>query len=175
MNAVHRTEDLSVKPLGDELLIYDLKTDKAHSLNSAAALVYRLADGTLDVAGLASHVAIQLDVSPAEGRALTELALEQLSHRGLLVEGVERAQGEARMSRRKLLQSLAVAAVALPVVVSLSAPWPVAANSCVKQGGKCFAASNNGNGATTQGLLCCDGLTCTGATGGAGGNLGTCQ
>jgi hypothetical protein len=158
MNAVHRTDDLSVKPLGDELLIYDLKTDKAHSLNSAAALVYRLADGTLDVAGLASHVAIQLEVSPAEGRALTELALEQLSHRGLLVERVERRTGEARMSRRKVLQSLAVAAVAVPVIVSLSAPWPVVHASCIKAGGSCKKNA------------CCQGLTCVGGYSGSGNN-----
>jgi hypothetical protein len=153
MPPLRRTEDLSVKPLEGELLIYDLKADKAHSLNSVAALVYRLADGTLGAAGLAQHVAEQLGVAPAEANAMTEMALEQLSQRGLLVDIVERARGEARMSRRKVLQSLAVAAVAVPVIVSLSAPWPVVHASCARQGTSCTLTD------------CCQGLTCVNSGG----------
>ena len=40
-----RQEQLIVKELPDELLIYDLKRDKAHCLNETAALVWKNCDG----------------------------------------------------------------------------------------------------------------------------------
>ena len=40
-----RQEQLIVKELPDELLIYDLQSDKAHCLNETAALVWKNCDG----------------------------------------------------------------------------------------------------------------------------------
>ena len=45
-NPVARQNALVMQDVDDELLIYDLQTDKAHCLNRSAVLVWKLCDGT---------------------------------------------------------------------------------------------------------------------------------
>lgn len=143
-----RTEELIVRHVDDDVLIYDLKADKAHALNATVGLVYALCDGDRDTAALAGLVAARLGVSVEEATAMTQLALEQLTHRGLLVEPMVRATGQQRISRRQVLRKLAATAVAIPAIVTLTAPWPAAALSCATAGQDC---SN---------VFCCQGLVC---------------
>ena len=44
-NPVAREENLAIEELDDELLIYDLHSNRAHSLGSAATSVWRACDG----------------------------------------------------------------------------------------------------------------------------------
>ncbi len=117
-----RQADLSVRSLPDETLVYDLARRKAHCLNPTASLVWRHCDGRTGLAELARRVREELKVGKAE--AVVRLALEQLSRRELLEQPVAPLAGAARVSRRQVLQKLALAAVVLPLVITVSGQAP---------------------------------------------------
>ena len=55
---IARRENLIVEELPDEVLVYDLTTDKAHCLNRTAALIWKNCDGEKtqgDLAALLQH------------------------------------------------------------------------------------------------------------------------
>jgi hypothetical protein len=127
-----RTTDLVVKPLGGELLIYDLTRRRAHSLNEVAAAVWRRCDGTRDAAGIAA--ALWGDERPREREGLVRYALGELRRARLLMG----PGGEAGITRRDLLRQLGTGgAAALPLVTSIVAPTPADAQSCLPTGATC--------------------------------------
>ena len=115
-----RSADLVVEPLGDELLVFDSKTNRAHSLNAAAASVWRACDGARDVDALAQYC----ELDPIA----VELALDSLRNCELLID----FEGP-HVSRRQALRRAAVVgagiSVALPVIRSITAPSAYAAGS----------------------------------------------
>jgi hypothetical protein len=115
-----RHEKLTVRELPDETLVFDHARNKAHCLDRTVALVWQHADGRMSVAEMAALLAHKLGI-PAE-EAVVELALEQLCKRHLLEEPIEPLTGLARLSRRDVLKKLAVAAVAMPLVMTITAP-----------------------------------------------------
>lgn len=117
-----RQTDLSIRSLPDETLIYDLVRAKAHCLNRTAALVWQHCDGGTSHAQLARIVREQLGVEKAD--AVVRLALEQLSRRNLLEQPIAPLAGAARISRRRVLKKLALAAVILPLVITISGQAP---------------------------------------------------
>ncbi len=120
MNPQARKDKLTVRELPDETLVYDLERHKAHCLNATCALVWKHCDGRTSLAGLARLVQENLHI--AQGEAVVQLALEQLSRRHLLEEQVEPLTEEARLSRRAVLRRLALTAVALPLAMTIAAP-----------------------------------------------------
>jgi hypothetical protein len=147
-----RQHDLTVRDLLDETLVFDHQRNKAHCLNRTVALVWRHCDGRTGVGDLARMLQDALVVS--EGEAVVGLALEQLGSRHLLEQPVERLAGPGRLSRREVLKKLAVAAVAMPLVMTVTAPSARAAGFL--SGVNCSAAK--------------DGSPCV-----VSGILGTCQ
>jgi hypothetical protein len=123
-----------VRELPDETLVFDLRTNKAHCLNQAAALVWRLCDGRTDPAALAAALRDELGVP--DGEAAARLALEQLSRRGLLERPVEAAAPAERIGRREALRKLAVLG-ALPLVMTVAARHASAATSLCLTGDPC--------------------------------------
>lgn len=120
-----RRDELVLRELPGELIVYDRREHRAHCLNDTAARVFRAADGTRGVAELAA----QLDpaVAAREREALVRLALEQLAAAGLLAAAAEPAG-----SRRELLRRAGgAAALLLPAVASVLAPAPLSAASCI--------------------------------------------
>lgn len=115
-----RTEDLIVEELPDEVLVFDLKTNRAHCLNPASALVWRCCDGRTTVAEAARRLARETG-APAD-EALVWLALDQLDKYRLLLGGTGRPAGAPRVSRRELMRKYLPLALALPAVASVSAP-----------------------------------------------------
>jgi hypothetical protein len=119
-----RRENLTVNELPDETVVYDHQRNKAHCLNRTSVLVWKLCDGKTSIARIAAEVERQLQIPRA--LEMVHLALEQLSKRHLLVQPVEPVSDQARASRREILKTLAkglaVAAVALPVVMTMRAP-----------------------------------------------------
>jgi hypothetical protein len=113
-----RHDKLTVRDLSDETLVYDLDRQKAHCLNPTAALVWRHCDGRTNLAQLADIVRKELGIGKAD--AVARLALEQLSRRHLLEEPLPPLVGAARISRRRVLKKLALAAVVLPLVMTVS-------------------------------------------------------
>lgn len=123
--------------VGDEVVLYDAVVSHYHTLDSAAAAIWRLADGTRTVAAIAREA--------GSSDAAVSLVLSDLSELGLL---------EAAMSppvdRRTLVKRLAVAGALAPVIASISAPHAGAqtSNPCGLLCEPCGASA------------CCGGLVC---------------
>ena len=114
-----RETDLLIRRLGDETLVYDLKRDKAHCLNPAAAAVWQHCDGRTSVAELAAMLRRESNIAADED--IVWLALRQLQKVALLQERVEPSLPLQRPSRRELIRRLGVAA-AVPAVMTILAP-----------------------------------------------------
>lgn len=125
-----RRDDLLIEDVLDELLIYDLRSEQAHSLNAAAAAIWRACDGHTSVEALAAATSAATGAHCDEG--IVRLALERLQERGLL----DAFEPPARrpMSRREMIERVAVTALALPLITSLSVPSPAMAQSCPLMG-----------------------------------------
>ena len=145
MPPVARTSNVIVQEVGTDLVVYDELTDRAHSLNPVAAYVYRHADGTRDLAALASAASTELGIP--NDVAIVEEALARLESVEL-VTGAPPASPGATMARREALRRLGlVAAAAVPAVTSLAAPTPLLARSRGgKKGGGSKNKPKNGNG-----------------------------
>ena len=114
-NPMARQNGIVVQEMPDEVLVYDLDTNKAHCLNQSAALVWKSCDGSNTVADIVK----QFDGKVTED--FVWLAIDQLNENNLL-EGkvVPRFAGQ---SRRQVLKTIGLASmVALPVIASLVAP-----------------------------------------------------
>jgi hypothetical protein len=145
-----RTDALVVKDLEDEVLVYDLKRDKAHCLNQAAAFIGKHCDGAMGVEEMTRLLEQELGLAVDED--VVWLALGQLRRFHLLKEGEGKAFGMMKVSRRDLVSKYLPAALALPVILSIAAPAAAqVAVSCRGIGAPCSA-----------GFPCCPGLFCAG-------------
>lgn len=123
-----RTADIVVTELDDEVLIYDLKINKAYSLNETSALVWKLCDGQRSLSEISRLVGEKLNASVDEG--LVWLALDQLRQSDLIEHETALPDSLAGLSRRQVMRKIGLAAtIALPLVSSLVAPTPAAAAS----------------------------------------------
>jgi len=110
-----RQNGIVVQEMPDEVLVYDLDSNKAHCLNQSAAQVWKSCDGTNTVADIVK----QFDGKVTED--FVWLAIDQLNETGLLQNEV--APRFAGQSRRQVLKTIGLASmVALPVIASLVAP-----------------------------------------------------
>jgi hypothetical protein len=114
-NPMARQTGLVVQDMPDEVLVYDLDSNKAHCLNQSAAMVWKSCDGTNSVADIVR----QFDGKVTED--FVWLAIDQLSENGLLANEIApRFKGQ---SRRQVLKTIGLASmVALPVIASIVAP-----------------------------------------------------
>jgi Coenzyme PQQ synthesis protein D (PqqD) len=136
-----RTENLVIRELDDETLVYDMERDEAHCLNQTAALVWKQCDGKTTAAQAARALGKELETTVEAD--LVWLAVKRLEEFHL----VERAKKSPAVARRDLVLKYAPAAlVLLPVIVSISAPEPASAASCATQGQSCAS------------MPCCPGL-----------------
>ena len=146
-----RHEELVVQELTGEVLIYDLKIDKAFSLNETSAEVWKLCDGTKSVGEITALISEKIN-SPVT-QDLVWLALEQLKKENLLDNGDLLASRFKGVSRRELIKKVGLTtAIALPVISSLVAPTAAqaqSAGSCIPIGVAC----------TVGGTPCCPGPT----------------
>ncbi len=129
-----RTEDVVVVDTKDEVLVYDLKREKAHHLNRAAAIVWRHCDGRTETATAAQAIAKELGTSQDE--ELVAYALERLDRARLLKGPLPEVYALAGLTRRELLKRaalLGLAAALIPAIVSLVPPSAAqAAGTCVQ-------------------------------------------
>ena len=156
-----RTEGLIVEELDDEVLVYDMDRDRAHCLNSTAALVWKLCDGRKSAGDLAREVHRTIQKSnrknsqraanPPSVQATEELvclALDQLSRDHLLDKATFAASSVSLISRREAIRRVGIgAAIAIPIVASITAPTAVQAGSCGHTNSNC-----------TTGAECCSGI-----------------
>jgi hypothetical protein len=118
-----REEDLLVRSLSDETLVYDLKRDQAHCLNATAAAVWQRCDGRTSVAQLSAMLRHECNIGADEN--VVWLALRQLQKARLLQTRVHPPSNLPRRSRRELIRVLGVAA-AVPAVMTILAPEAIA-------------------------------------------------
>jgi hypothetical protein len=150
---IARKSGLVVQEVPDEVLVYDLETNKAHCLNRSAAMVWRSCDGKNTVSEIAQLVEAQA------GGTVTEdfvwLAIDQLSENKLLESEVEISF--AGRSRREAIKKIGLASmIAVPVIASLVAPQSaLAAASCA-----CNTPASCGN---TPNAGCPSTTNCNGA------------
>ena len=120
-----RRDTAHVETLHGELCIYEWTTKTVHALNPAAARVWELCDGSTTIEEMTAAVGRHLNAPGA--RSIVEHALTQFDRAGLLEPGTLAGVGPL-LSRRALLRRIGVAA-AIPIVTSIVAPTPLAAQS----------------------------------------------
>jgi hypothetical protein len=137
-------EKLVISELDDETLIYDQETDQAYCLNQISASVWKRCDGKTTVQQAVRSLQSELGI--AVDSDVVWLAVKQLRRYRL----VDRLDEYPQVSRRDLVLKYAPAALALPLIMSISAPTPAQAGSCAGQGQPCGPPP------------CCPGFNCDG-------------
>jgi len=140
-----RTDGLVIQELDDETLVYDTERDEAHCLNQTAVLVWGQCDGQTTVSQAARSLQSKLNVPV--GTDVVWLAVKQLQRFHL----VESSAKSPSVSRRKLVLKYAPAALALPLIMSITAPTPAQSASCGGEGATCATSAD-----------CCPGCFCEG-------------
>jgi len=157
-NPVSRQKDLVVRELKGEVLIYDLKDNKAFCLNETSAIVWQLCDGNKSVAEIRQSMARKLKTPVTED--LVWLALDQLKQDNLLENSVQIETNPGGLSRREAIRRVGLASmIALPMISSLMAPTAAMANShCTALQGVCTASDECcADAPNCNGGICCVG------------------
>lgn len=147
-------ESLLIQDLADEILIYDLNTDRMLCLNSTARTVFNACNGSTGFDELKIESNLTGD--------LIFLALDELNKQNLLAE--DYASPFAGISRREAIKRVGLGTMlALPIITALAAPTAAqTASNCVAQNQNCifndFKQSN-----------CCPNFRCNSAS------ANTCQ
>jgi hypothetical protein len=163
-------DELVIDQVGDELLIYDRRSDVAHALSETAAVVWRRCAAGASLGHLAA--AVEPLLAGGDSEALALAALAELYEKGLLLAPVP-TDGISRRQVIRRMAGVGVAALAAPLVVSAAVPNSAAAvasplGGCVPVGGSCNHAgtANAGNNCCTstgagQQLYCSSTSLCT--------------
>jgi hypothetical protein len=123
-------QDIVVQELENEVLVYNLKTNKAFCLNQTAALVWQSCNGSRTIEEISQSVGKQLKSQVKDD--LVWLALDELNKNNLIEEQTVLNNKFSGLSRREAVRKIGLAAViALPLVASLTAPTSaLASTSC---------------------------------------------
>lgn len=141
-----RKEGLVIQEIADEVLVYDLETNKAHCLNRTAAFVWKSCDGKYTIEEVSKLLAKD------EGKRVEEdiirLAISQLSEKKLLETKSPIGFSELQNRRETIKKIGLAAAIALPGITSLVAPTAASAGTTCTQTCTCTlaAACNNPGG-----------------------------
>jgi hypothetical protein len=128
-----RKEDLVVQELNGEVLIYDLRKNKAFCLNETSALVWQACDGNNSVSDIGNKVGSE---------DIVWLALDELKKERLIEDGTSPVSKFEGMSRRDVIKKIGIGSmIALPVVASLVAPTATHAQSCRANDAACSASA----------------------------------
>jgi hypothetical protein len=185
-NPTSRQSDIVVQELKGEILIYDLKINKAFCLNETSALVYELCDGNNSISDISKQLTKKLKQPVSED--LIWLAIDQLKQDNLLENSPEIETKFEGLSRREVIRKVGIASmIALPVISSLIAPTAAMAQSgvCVNEGGASagtvVVANFQPDCATCETVVssgCCSnavsGFSCGPGVGGSVSCSGTC-
>lgn len=145
-----RTEKLIIKEIDDEVLVYDLNSDKAHCLNHTAALVWQNCDGEKSVRDI--EAVLSADAGKPIDENVVWLALEQLEKFNLLETTPMKPAHLAGLNRRQLVRTIGVAALALPMVISIATqPASAQASPCSQANGRPGGCPCNTNGQCASG------------------------
>lgn len=128
------SEGLTKKKIGNELLIYDHRQNRAILLNEASYLVWEQCDGETSVETITELLA-KKDPSPIDP-SIVVLALEKLDSEELLERNWASPPRSQGFTRRELMTIVGkTSLVALPTVMAISIAGPASAQSCAVPGG----------------------------------------
>ena len=151
---VARSEEIITKRIDGELLVYNRLRDEAHCLNETAAAIWKRCDGRTTPNEIAELLSKE-NGSPIDEK-LIWLGLDELRRKHLLLETddqPERARPRLTLSRREAIRRIGLgAAIALPVIVTITAPTPAQAGTCKHNNVTCSTGSE-----------CCSGVCNPGA------------
>ena len=174
--ALARSDELVVQDLKDEVLVYDLKSHKAHCLNKTAAFIWKHCDGQKTAEEIAKLMEKEWQ-TPVSDDAVW-FAMSKLSKAELLQERIVLPEAKAGMSRRSAIRRLGIGALLIPAVMTIVSPTamagasiPPACLACIKKitgvidcqtptadctnvPGACFDNSGCGNGQFFGCLAC---------------------
>jgi hypothetical protein len=114
-----RDKELVVEELGNELLIYDLRTDEAHSLGEVATRVWKACDGRTKPDAISAQLGVD-DATVAD--AIEHLRACNLLDVGPMVVDESGSDGLTRRGLTLRAVKLGAAAAAAPLIVSIAAP-----------------------------------------------------
>jgi hypothetical protein len=158
---VARKEGMVIQEMPNEVLVYDLETNKAHCLNQTAATIWKSCDGKNTVTDISRLLA------KTSGSAVEEdliwLAIDQLNEKNLLETHI--APKFNGQTRREVIKKVGLAAViALPLISSLAAPKAAHAGSLCNTGDPCTSNAQCVN----NGSCTCKGINANTGTGACG-------
>lgn len=154
-----RKENLVIQDLKGEILIYDLKTNRAYCLNESSAKIWQFCDGKNDVPQIGKLLKKHFNSSVSED--FVWLALDQLKKANLIKNEKELAINFNGLTRRAVIRkTLLATVVTLPVISSLVAPIAAKASS-TSGGGVCIPIScSNSNQCKEVGCNNCRNNVC---------------
>ena len=141
-----RTEGVITETVDDEIVVYDLDSQVAHSLTAVAASVWERCDGHASPAEIANGLGL-----PA---AAVQQALDELQGCNLLDDGPELGEGYSRRQAVTKIAKVGGAAFTAPLIYSVVVGSAAAAASCLANGQpdpSCVA----GPGAKAGSTRCC--------------------
>jgi hypothetical protein len=123
-----RSNEIVVRDLNEEVLIYDLVTNKSYCLNKTAAIVYNSCDGKTSFDELKKKHKLTDDI--------IYLALDELMKDNLIETDASFGSSFSGVSRRDLIKKIGLTSmIALPVISSIVAPTAAHAQSgCIQNG-----------------------------------------
>lgn len=155
---IARSHHLVVEELGDELLVYDLRQNRAHSLGASAARVWRACDGETSVDSLASKAGVDADTV---ARALTELSKCELLDGG----AAQPTNGYTRRDAGVKVAKMGAALAAVPLIVSVAAPAAAMAVTVTEEFCQALTVQGHGCGECHKiGCCCCEPPGTTGSS-----------
>ena len=130
-----RKDQLIVKEVDGEVLVYDLESNQAHCLNETAARVWKNCDGKRTVAQLCEL--LEQETNSPVPEEMVRLALDQLEKFKLLEDAPVKSFAISGMNRRELVKRIGITALAVPVIISIAAPNAQAQASKLPTGACC--------------------------------------
>ncbi len=128
-----RIKEIVVQSFENEVLVYDLSSNKAHHLNKTISTVWEHCDGKTTTKEIAEILSKELKTKIEED--FVWIALDELNKVNLLETEIHKSDF-TKLSRRKVLLRYALPAVSIPMVMSLIAPTAVHSQSCTAQLGQ---------------------------------------
>lgn len=81
-----KREDLIVKEMGEEIVLYDQEANQVHSLNATASLIFNLCDGENSTEEIVEEMRSRFDIDEKTVLRDVERVLSELKKKGLLKE-----------------------------------------------------------------------------------------
>lgn len=125
---LQRLNNIVIQEAHNEVLIYDLISNKAYCLNETCAIVWHLCNGKNSLEDIHRNTDIKLQSSFS--KELVWLALDELKRNNLIVNSETIQPSFNNLSRREVIRKVGLGSlVALPVIASIIAPSAVHAQS----------------------------------------------